>query len=134
MNTFSKTTPYYGSIGFYIQFSATNTPYFRYSAKTIGPYRYTLNISLPESKSEKWLAAVKEIVGRCEKGHAFPLRLDWNNAKDYFTLDQLEELEKDLVGISMYLYGVPSHRESYLHSLWRAKRAENSRTKYHSTH
>ena len=84
----------------------------KFHVETIRPdpvdrYRIDVRIIMPESKAELWLDGVVSALRRIQNGRAWSVNLDYANAAQYFSLTQLERIDRQNEGFSMRLYGIP---------------------------
>lgn len=140
MTTFEKEQAQEHSLGFFVHFECGTNQYFKVTRKFIGPFKAELHIELPNGKRDKWIPGIAQLIDNVQCGNNWPLRIQWVNARDFFTLEQLISLDNLLSDISIYLYGIRDSRAAYIESLYRSSQAERMRllrsarrAKQHST-
>lgn len=127
MITFEKNEAQDLSLGYYIQFQKSNERCYRVNIRSLGLFRAEVTIMLPDTKKGTWCKGVEQVIENIQSGSRLPLRLNWENAQQFFTLEELAALDYRLGDVPFYLYGVPNSRKSYLETLYRAKHAERER-------
>lgn len=99
-----------------------------------GTFRRKLEITLPETvRANGRVREVARIIAYVEDGFYWPIHLEWDNAMQFFTISQLEDLENRLKSISFYMHRTP--KTFYLSSLdvdelERAMKKEQQRQRY----
>lgn len=73
-------------------------------------YRIDVTVTMPESKSEKWLEGAAAAIRRVQNGMRWTIRLNYENVSQFFNLDQLRWLNARNADYSMHLYGVPQEK------------------------
>ena len=92
------------SLGLYVKFEAAAE---RNSATVTsdGPFRKFVTVYMKEGMtSKKKLALLMEIITSILNGAHFPIRIDWENAKPYFSKEDFENLDRIFCDIPIYLY------------------------------
>lgn len=73
-------------------------------------YRIDVTITMPESKSEKWMEGAIAAIRRAQRGTSWTIRLNYDNVSQFFNLNQLRRMNERNVDLSMHLYGVPQDK------------------------
>lgn len=94
------------ALGIYVEFEDGVENVFRYKLSHDQPYRYRLKISLPLNLHDKWVPGVTKVIRQVQAGQSWPIRLSAENATRYFSVVQLEQVERSLRGVKLYMYGV----------------------------
>lgn len=108
MNIFTK-APDPMLLGFFFDFSLSGNPHWEVNLDSEALYRTTVHVLLPESLRGSWIAGLNSIIRRLQCGRCVPIRLDYENAAQFFTFEQLQSLETANPTLNFYLYGAPAH-------------------------
>jgi hypothetical protein len=92
--------------GLFIHFGLTLEDKFLVTIKNAPVYRSVIDIKLPASKRASWLDGVFTILQRFLK-YYMPIRMEYHNVIQFFTLQQLEALEAGMRLNTIYLHKTP---------------------------
>lgn len=97
-------------LGLRVRFETAPVEKFHVRASLVSPNdacRYDVTITLPENKPEKWLDGASKAIDRAEGGDNWAVRLEYDNAIQYFTVEQLHEISKKQPAYSITLHNTP---------------------------
>jgi hypothetical protein len=97
-------------LGLRVRFETAPVEKFHVQSSLVSPndaYRYDVTITLPENKPEKWLDGTSKAIDRVEGGDNWAIRLEYDNAIQYFTVEQLQQIAKKQPSYSMTLHNTP---------------------------
>lgn len=95
-------------LGYFFYFTLTRNQQWEVELVNETRYRINVHVSLPESVRENWLSGFNSIIRRLQIGYRLPIRLDYENVAQFFTVDQLRLLEKANPTVSFRLYEAPA--------------------------
>lgn len=95
------------SLGYFILFSVAPEKKFQLTFHDRSPLRATLTVTLPSEAPEKWVSGFSTVLRHLQGGNYWPIRLEYDNALLYFSMEALQKIEKAHNAIPFYLYGVP---------------------------
>ena len=91
-------------VGFIVTLELTTDTLCAVTQKTTGCQHFSATIALPKGKEEKWCSYVVKAIRRMEKDACFPVHFVWNNAQQFFTMMQLEAIDKQLGNVPIVVY------------------------------
>ena len=109
----SKPNPTKLSLGLHIKLAESDE---RNSASIThdGPFRKYVVLRLKGNDSVKNLETLLYVIAEIENGARFPIRMDWENAKSFFSINQMYHLSAVFGEIPFYLYNANQLRKSSL--------------------
>ena len=119
------------ALGFIVTLSMTSDTRARVVAKGLIPRR-EITIHLPDSKQERWATIFQDAIMALEKGDRWTVRLDWENVRQFFSMDDLKKIERAIKMIPICVYNAPAFTNTTkldCNALYNAK----LRDKYHQT-
>ena len=117
------------SLGICVTLTMTSESRVQVVAKGRLPRR-EVTIYLPESRPHKWASYIQEAITFIENGEKWAVRLNWENVKQFITMDDLKKIERSMVGIPFSVYNAPEFAHTTkldCNALYNAKRREKSR-------
>lgn len=112
------------SLGLYVTLALTSNTRIQVIAN--GPrYRREVTVYLPDNCPDKWTELFCKAVSVVERGECWPIRLDWENTRQFFTLEDIQQAERSLRDIPFCLYNAPALTTTSsldLDALYKAKR------------
>lgn len=104
--------PTYPLLGTYLEFSFSRTSQFvvRYTEESL--FHERIVIELPACQKEKWVHATAKILGLTQSKQTWPVRMNYDNAHEFFTPGQLAYLERMNSNVSFVMYGAPAEKPS----------------------
>ena len=70
------------------------------------PYRWEVYVGLPPGKQQSWREILLRALLQAESGMKFPIRFEHDNLMQFFTILDIKLIEKQIRGVSFWVYGV----------------------------
>lgn len=100
----AKDTAREKSLGFYIQLEESFIGQSFYSCSSDDPYRTTVILYLCRNGGTGLETQFLNAITALQAGKRWPIRLNWSNAKKFFSVGALRQLEACFTGVTFYLY------------------------------
>ena len=111
MQIFTYTNPAQGSIGYYLEIRAdVNACETKTECIEESPFHMRLNVTVPSSSPVKMLQQLIQTIRTQQREHGkhLPIRMQWDNVKDLFTMEDIAMLNKLDAKNNYCLYGAPA--------------------------
>lgn len=94
------------SLGLYIEVKESAIGQFFFTSSDDGPYRRYLTVHLNRASSTPLEQQLVQAITSTFGGYSrWPVRLDWENVKPFFSVIALRTIEAQLRSSTVYLYG-----------------------------
>lgn len=94
-------------LGIYVKLSHADALYPKYLAIRDGPYRISVEITLPTGQKDLWKAQIAFILSLIEDGQFWPIHFVFSNVMEYLSIEDIQVLEKAFTSVPFRCHAAP---------------------------
>lgn len=130
MQFLNKKDPANKSLGYYLNLVRSETEEIEIECVKDGPYRASLTVRVPKIEPIPLLKMLAEQIHQVQGGRRFPVRMMWENMKEFCSLEELSQLGNIDGKTPYYVYGTPQVSSNFdVGALYRKQQREKYKAK-----